>query len=283
MRLRPGVRRRALAGIATVLLAATACAVPDDQSAPVGALTASPVPDAVDTAAPSPPAPSPTASVSPTPAASPLATGPREPTDTDAARFIAGFAPEGATDLEHVAVDLDRRPGLEIVFTYVRTDVRLSTVEVAWWNGTAYEVRYSDEGGPADQVDRLRVADINGDGAREVIVQQSTGSSGGSLSAWQYAGAERLRRLIAEGGCDDGKHTYGVVGATTEDVDRDGREEITATCDDSPLPVSLWGSDTYAWNGGAYALRVVEPEPERDVSPEPDPSDNPEGERDVEP
>ncbi len=69
---------------------------------------------------------------------------------------------------------------------------------------------------------------------------------------WAVGGREEVVELTAVGGCHDGSHTYGTVGATLEDRDADGAQEIYATCDDSPLPVSDWSTDRYVWSGGAY-------------------------------
>ncbi len=64
--------------------------------------------------------------------------------------------------------------------------------------------------------------------------------------------------MIADGGCADGGNAYGVLGATIADRDGDGRAEIYATCDDSPLPASAWSTDVYVWDGSTYAYDSTE-------------------------
>lgn len=242
-----------------VLAALAACDGGGTTAQPAPTLTATPLePSPAITTSPTPGATvSPTATPTPTP--SPTE---REPTDTDRGRFVASYQPEGASDLEHIAVDLDGDGRQEVLFAYVRNTGGasgadgVSHVDVAWWEGTSYAIGFRDDGGPADRVDRLRVADVNADEVIEVVVHQSVGSSGGSLSLWQAEspGRHRLRPLVAHGGCADGLHTYGVIGASLEDRDGDGRAEIYATCDDSPAPVAAWSTDVYVWTDGAYRL-----------------------------
>lgn len=227
-------------------LALGACSDDDgDQPDEIAAspLTESPgSPTLEDTASPTP-----SATPSPLPSASPEA---REATDTDRARFVDAYRPEGATDLEHVAVDLDADGTEELVFTYVSAN-DTTRVDVAWWDGTAYAIEYRAEGGPAQRVDRVRIADVNGDGVTEVATFQSQGS-GESMTLWQVSGERSLAALRARGGCYDGQNTYGRVGVELDDRDGDGRDEIRATCDDSPLPVAAWHTEVYVWEDGAY-------------------------------
>jgi len=172
-------------------------------------------------------------------------------TDTDRARFVAEYRPDGATDIDHVQVDLDADGVEEVVVFYVRPSEGVGHVDLAFWSGTDYEVVAGADGGVADRVQRVRVADLNADGRTEIALFVARGSSGASVTLWAVAG-ERLVPLTARGGCHDGSATYGVIGATIEDRDRDGRDEIYATCDDSPVPVAAWSTDGYSWTDGAW-------------------------------
>lgn len=212
------------------------------------------------TDAPSPtPTPTPTPSPTPTTEPSPTEEGPRPPTSTDRARFVSEFEPADAGGLEHVATDLDGDGVEEIVFTYVRAD-QVSHLEVAWWNGTAYEIGFAADGGAGSRIDRVRTSDVNADGHTEIVIFQSGDASNASLSIWRVTGPGQVTGLAAMGGCHDGSITYGVIGASLEDQDADGADEIYATCDDSPLPVSEWSTDRYQWEAGAYrhVPRLVE-------------------------
>lgn len=202
--------------------------------------------------------PTPTPSPTPTPTATPTTEEPtpteeasRPPTATDRARFVSQFDPANARRLEHVSTDLDGDGTDEIVFTYVRAE-QVSHVEAAWWDGTAYQIAFSADGGPGTRVDRVRTSDVNDDGRTEIVLFQSGDASRASLSIWQVTGPREVVALPAMGGCHDGSNTYGVVGASLEDRDADGADEIYATCDDSPLPVSEWSTDRYQWEAGAY-------------------------------
>lgn len=261
--------RRVLVAILAVALAGcgTAEQEPDILELDATPLEAAapPEPDPTPT-----PRPSPTASPSPTVPSSPT---PRDPTDTDRARFARGYQPSESSDLEFVAADLDQDGIRELVFAYVDLEASVATVDVAAWDGTAYGIVATAAGGPARLLDRLRVGDVNRDGRIEIATFQ-TSREGSSLAIWQVPRSGlRLIPLRGQGGCVDGTHVYGAVGATLSDIDGDGAEEITATCNESPLPVSQWRSDEYYWVRGAY--RVVEPE-----EPSPSPSESlPSGER----
>ncbi|MFT5224198.1 MAG: hypothetical protein ACI867_002530, partial [Glaciecola sp.] len=115
----------------------------------------------------------------------------------------------------------------------------------------SYEIVAGADGGVADRVDRLRIGDLNLDGVVEVALFQDRGSAGRSVSMWAVNDG-RLVSMVARGGCWDGESTYGVIGASLEDQDRDGQFEIHATCDDSPLPASAWSTNVYSWSGGAW-------------------------------
>ena len=221
--------------------------------AAVPELTAEPV---VPPTAPAPTEPSPTetdGSPGPTDASpTPTESESRPPTDTDRARFVTDYRPAGAEDLEHVAQDLDGDGVEELVFAYVRSAEQVARVDVAWWDGAAYEVLASSDAGPASRIDRLRVRDVNADGVTEIVTYQSAARSAASVTVWAVRGRGALVGLVADGGCNEGRFTYGIIGASLEDRDADGAEEIYATCDGSPLPESAWTTDRYVWRDGAY-------------------------------
>ena len=211
-------------------------------------------------AVPSPSASSPTPTDSPSPTTppsptetdepSPTETGPRDPTDADRADFVASYAPDNVSGLENVAVDVDGDELQEIVFTAVRGG-QVAHVAVAWWTGTAYEIVFSDDGGPATTVDRVRVSDVNGDGRTEIALDASGEGGTASIALWAVAAPREVVRLPAAGGCHDGSHVYGVVGASLEDRDGDGSAEVYATCDGSSLDGRA-EVDRYRWETGAY-------------------------------
>ncbi|MBW3664650.1 MAG: hypothetical protein KY469_16240 [Actinobacteria bacterium] len=244
--------RRTIGTCALMAVLAVACGGDDAAPEPTArpSLTAVPVDPPSPPATPSTPLPAPSPSPSPLEEVSPT---PHDPTDTDRARFIQGHHPDGAGDLEHVAIDVDGDAVEEIVFVYVQTAASVSRVEVAWWAGAEYRIEWTGDGGAADRVDNLSVRDVNADGRTEIAVSQSVGASGQSLTLWRAAdGARRFDPLTAQGGCHAGSHTYGVVGAQLEDTDGDGSAEVHATCDDSPLPVAAWTTDVYVWRDDAY-------------------------------
>lgn len=245
-----GARRPAVLATAGLVLAvlASGCG-PDVRQVRIEAVpspsvsSTSPTPDAT---------PGPTTSPSPTPTddPSPTETGPREPTDADRADFVASYAPENASGLENVAVDLDGDEAKELVFTAVRGG-QVAHVAVAWWTGTAYEVVFSDDGGAATRVDRVRTSDVNADGRTEIVLHASGDDGTASVALWAVGAPREVVRLPASGGCHDGSHVYGVVGASLEDRDGDGSAEIYATCDGSSLD-GRGEVDRYRWETGAY-------------------------------
>lgn len=221
---------------------------------PIVTLTAQPVPGTSDFPDPSQePSVEPSASES-VPSDEPSASeSGRAPSDADRGRFIATFRPPGASDLEHVAADVDGDEVEEIVFGYVNVNDGSVTIAVAWWDGSdTYEVGAQVVGTVANRIERLRIADANADGLVEIITFQSGEGDAASLTVWQVTGREMVRPARAIGGCHAGSATYGAVGATMNDRDGDGSDEIYATCDDSPLPRSAWSTERYVWRQGAY-------------------------------
>lgn len=175
------------------------------------------------------------------------------PTDTDRARFAASYRPSGASDLEHVQVDVDGDGIDEIVFAYVRSAEGVGHVDVAGWNADkgSYQITAGADGGVADRIARVRIGDLNLDGVVEVALFQERGSSGGSVTLWSVTN-DRLTPQVARDGCWNGLSTYGVIGAVLEDRDGDGASELYATCDDSPLPASAWSTNGYRWVDNAW-------------------------------
>lgn len=180
--------------------------------------------------------------------APPAASG---PSDAERAAFVASFRPDDAVDLEHVAADVTGDGDAELVFAWVGATTGQSHLALAAWGDGAYGVTFEADGGPADDLARLRVADVNADGRVEVVVLERRGRSRASASVWTVASPSNVRALVAEGGCNDGSATYGVVGVAFV-RGADGAEEIHATCDESPLPPDAWGSHVYRWEDGAY-------------------------------
>ena len=181
------MRRLAATALAVALLAACGA---DGRT--VVAVTARPVDGDGRTSEPSP---SPSESVTDEPSESPSSEEPspsedpsRPPTDTDRARFVSAYEPEGAEDLEHVSTDLDADGENEVVVAYVRTAGGVSHVDVAWWDGTDYVVEFRADGGAARRIDRVRIADVNRDGRVEIVTFQSGEGSSASATLWQVQG-----------------------------------------------------------------------------------------------
>lgn len=231
-----------LAGILTFLAVVLGIVVltgdgDDDPDDLVGTpVETSATPTATDTASPTA---SPTPTGTPTPTPTETEEGDREPTDADAARFSSTYQPPGGEDVESVTVDMndDERPEV-VVVSRANEVVRL---DIAAWSGRAYEVVFTDQGGPADEIVEFIVRDVNDTGTREVVTRQRSGADGESLSIWGWDG-EAFARQPARGGCWDGSHTYGIIGAELDDG------EIRATCDDAPLPSSAWRTHIYVWD-----------------------------------
>lgn len=253
-----------LAGILVFLLLVWALIQfggPEDEIAVEPTLTGSPVPGLTPTptlaltATPTPTTgPAPTATPTPTPSAT------AEPTPTEGSQrdpaaaaeaFAEGYEPPGAEIQMTLIDDLDDDDVSEVLISSVAGDV--TRLDVAAWDGEAYTVVATDQGGPADRTGRLVAETFTGDATVSIVVEQSRGAQGASLSLWAWDG-RTLVRQEAVGGCWGGSHTYGVVGAHVEDG------ELTATCDGSPLPTAAWPSDIYLWDGDAWAYdRTREP------------------------
>jgi hypothetical protein len=236
--------------VAAALLVLSGCgsaSTTSDGAAPAGGSdAASPGPVATPTPSAAPP-------VS-TPAPTPTVGGDdpvedRQATAADAAAWLATVDLAGVDGLRGTAVDLDGDAGPELVLRGVR-DGR-GWVGVATWDGGTYAVVTQDVGAPARRTDDLRVADVNGDGAPEVVLM-TAGDGSASLSLWSLPTTDRLVRVRSSGGCNGGGHVFGVIGAELVAGPRAGVLDVVATCDDSPLPVADWGSARFRWDGDAY-------------------------------
>lgn len=179
---------------------------------------------------------------------------PAGPTDADRARFVGAYRPADAAELQHVATDTTGNGDRELVFVWVGEVSGRSHVALASWDGEAYDVGWQGEGGPADQLGRVRVADVNADGQAEVVVVERRNGQRASASVWSVAAPASVQPLVAEGGCHDGLATFGVAGVSFV-AGADGAEEIHATCDESPLPPESWREEVYVWSDGAYRAR----------------------------
>ncbi|HWB71225.1 MAG TPA: hypothetical protein VG452_03340 [Egibacteraceae bacterium] len=191
-----------------------------------------------------------TPSVEPSP--SPASPAEREPTDSDAAAFAAGYQPPGE-QARSVQADVDGDGSNEVVFASITGGA--TRIDVAAWDGVAYRVVFVDQGGFADRIDGFFVRDFTFDRTREIVTVQAVGVQGQSLSIWGHDGRGYARQP-AHGGCWSGSHTYGGSGAAIEP----GR--ITATCELAHRPVAAQPSAVYEWDGAAWVhVRTVEPGP----------------------
>jgi len=157
--------------------------------------------------------------------------------------FIAQYETVYGDDSRSLASDVDADGVNELVLARITDGVAM--LDVARWSGEGYEVVYNDEGATADRLDSLIARDINGEPGMEIVVTQSLGETGTSLTVWGARG-DRVRPQRARGGCWDGSKTYGITGAVISD------QRITATCDGSPLPRADWPSDVYVWADGGW-------------------------------
>ena len=167
------------------------------------------------------------------------ADGSGEPTDGDAAAFVESLTAGEIDSSDVVLADLDADGRNEVVVAGLLGG--RSRIDVARWNGTTYVLADSGEGGSAEAIESVRVTDVNGTPETvEVVVRQTSGGQGESITLWSLVDGEVVP-LRAAGGCWDGSNTYGIVGAEVSG----GR--ITATCDGSPDPIVAWPSDVYEW------------------------------------
>lgn len=178
----------------------------------------------------------------------------REPTDDDAAEFSSAYSPPGGSDVQTITADVSGDGRNEVLVASIAAE--LVRLDVAVWTGRAYEVVFTDQGGRADEIVEFAVLPLTDDTPGEIVTIQQAGDQGESLSLWAWTG-ESVARQAAQGGCWDGSHTYGIVGAEIID---EGETEIHATCDDSPLPQPAWTTDIYTWDGQAWQHARTEPE-----------------------
>ena len=174
--------------VAVFLLLLVALVLFDDDDGEIADLepTTAPTPTRAATASPTPP-PSPT----PTPTPTPRPTV-REPTDADAADFVAAFEPPDAEGLESVTVDVTGDEVREIVF--VSRSRGATRLDVAGWDGRSYQIVFADQGGEAEEITSFTVTDLNGDAAADILTRQTVGEKGESLSLWGYDGEQKIGR-----------------------------------------------------------------------------------------
>ena len=235
-----------------VIAVAVAMATRDDgdaevADAPTEGVTQ--IPTAAATEASDAPTPAPLATTSPDAAPSEVPTQPQaaQPSEEQIAEFVDTYGPG-----DHTATgDIDGDGVNDVAIASTKDET--TRLDVGFWDGTAF-THHADEGGPAQVVDALTIADYNGVPGGEVVTGQSVGEAGVSLSVWG-GGPQGLERQTGNGGCWDGFHTYGISGATIEPG------TITATCDGSPLPPEAWSYDVYEWRKGVWRhTDTIEPE-----------------------
>lgn len=212
--------------------------VPTETMTPVE----TPGPSETPPATPEPsPTPTPTPSQTPSEADATEAPEPEQaqPTDADVAAFAQEHGPAEQTATGDILGDATE----EVVLASVRNNT--AVVVVGAWDGRTYKPVFRDEGGPAQRLAAVSVAEHNGVPGAEIVTEQRAGTEGRSISVWGPAGGD-IKRQEAKGGCWDGFHTYGIAGATI------GSGRITATCDGSPDPPDTWTSDVYEWRKGRW-------------------------------
>jgi hypothetical protein len=103
-------------------------------------------------------------------------------------------------------------------------------------------------GAVADDLVGLWVQDVNDDGQAEIHTRQWVGTNGESVSLWSFDD-EELQPMTASGGCWDGSHTFGLVGALVLPG------QVKAICEEDPLPPSLWSTAVYRWEDGRWTFQ----------------------------
>jgi hypothetical protein len=171
--------------------------------------------------------------------------GPSSPLD-DPNRVPALVVSDAPLDVHTVLEDLDGDDVPERVWAaLVRNSVHVRVerdVNGRWTDAAAVT------GAVADDLVRLEVEDLTGDGRPEIHTRQWVGVNGESVSVWSYAD-ERLRPMTASGGCWDGETTFGVVGARVDPG------QVIAICKEPPLPPYLWSTAVYRWVDGMWTFQ----------------------------
>lgn len=165
---------------------------------------------------------------------------PREPTFAEAAEFAASYQPPAATSKRMVAANANADGRREIVFASIAGGV--SRVDIAAWDGGAYQIVAMLQGGPAAEIVDLQIRDATRDRVPEVIVTQRADQTK-SVSIWGWDGATYAPQ-VARGGCANGRNTFGVNGAEV------GVGTIITTCAASPearKSVYTWNQRANAW------------------------------------
>ncbi|MGH8902567.1 MAG: hypothetical protein ACRDYA_13035 [Egibacteraceae bacterium] len=167
-------------------------------------------------------------------AASAAPPDPREPTAAEAAEFAASYQPPAATAKRMAAANANVDGRHEIVFASIAGGV--SRIDVAAWDGHAYQIVAMAQGGPAAEIVDLQIRDATRDRVPEIIVTQRA-KQAESVSIWGWDGATYAPQ-VAHGGCANGRNTFGVNGAEV------GVGTIIATCAASPEV----RKSVYTWN-----------------------------------
>jgi len=172
------------------------------------------------------------------------------PSDVDDAdRVPALVISDEPTDIHTVLADLDD----DDVPERVRAAIVRNAVEVRverYGSGGEWDAIDTATGAVADDLVGLWVQDLNGDDRAEVHTKQWVGTNGESVSLWSFDNDE-LQSMTASGGCWDGGHTFGVVGALVHPG------EVKAICEEDPLPPSLWPTAVYGWEDGRWTFQEL--------------------------
>lgn len=167
----------------------------------------------------------------------------------DADRVPALVISDEPTDVHTVLADLDG----DAVPERVRAAIVRNAVEVRverYEEGGLWRDIDNATGAVADDLVGLWVQDLNSDGRAEVHTKQWVGTNGESVSLWSF-GNDTLQSMTASGGCWDGSHTFGVVGALVHPG------EVKAICEEEPLPPSLWSTAVYRWDDGRWTFQEL--------------------------
>jgi hypothetical protein len=167
----------------------------------------------------------------------------------DADRVPALVVNDDPTDVHTVLADLDG----DNVPERVRAAIVRNAVEVRverYEGGGLWRDIDNATGAVADDLVGLWVQDLNSDGRAEIHTKQWVGTNGESVSLWSF-GNDTLQSMTASGGCWDGSHTFGVVGALVHPG------EVKAICEEEPLPPSLWSTAVYRWDDGRWTFQEL--------------------------
>jgi hypothetical protein len=182
--------------------------------------------------------------------------GPATPPSAPPAEDPTLVLPESAEPLHWATADLDGDGAAEEIvltgwgggdgglgFDFLQLFVITSI------GGGDYGVAWQSEQLPTERGEALEVRDVNGDGSLEVLSVQAMGASGETLYVLGRRAGD-YGWLRPEGGHFDRQDAFGEAGASVEDRDGDGLEEIVAW-----YGPAASRADVYAWDGQAYAYQ----------------------------